>query len=80
MQDEGMGRVLKCDREKELSVKTEWKKVLKSCAFPTSEVALQLLSDTVIGMMLFLENEYSHISCHCVNPQMSGLGLFRSLI
>jgi hypothetical protein len=58
MQDEGMGRVLKCGREKELSVKTEWKKVLKSCAFPTSEVALQLSSDTVIGLAFVILGQY----------------------
>ena len=51
------------DREKELSVKTEWKKVLKRSAFPVLEVALELLRNTVKGMEVFLlkERMYSYI-------------------
>ena len=57
MHDEGRGRVLMFGRGKELLVKTEWKKVLKSSAFPVSEVALLLSRNTVQGIMLFLLRE-----------------------
>ena len=53
MHDEGRGRVLMLGREKGLLVNTEWKKVLKSSAFPVSEVALLLLWETVEGIVVF---------------------------
>ena len=57
MHDESRGRVLMFGGEKELLVKTEWKKVLKSSAFPVSEVALLLSRNTVEEIVLFLLRE-----------------------
>ena len=57
MHDEGRERILTFSIEKELLVKTEWKKVLKSSAFPVSEVALLLSRNTIEGIVLFLLSE-----------------------
>ena len=54
MHDGGSCRELIMGREKELPVKTEWKKELNSSAFSVSEVALELLKNIVEGMELFL--------------------------
>lgn len=50
--DEGREKVLVLGIEKELLVKTEWKKVFTSSTFPVSEVALRLSRTTIEGIVL----------------------------